>query len=345
MRPEVASELGKLGFDIPFGNEDAPALAKRLSKLGPLISTAELPEVIPIVVKELGHRAGLLYVPHPLKQVVEKVLEGRSARIVCDPWAGIGEMLAIASVATHAAKALALTRNQPEAALGRVLFHAAEWRIGEPLELLNSLKTELDVVASILPLGAKTKRAIVLEGLDGRKTELQDDLGHLILVAAAVRLSAQGVGLFVVPPSFFLSGRSVLRRFTKLGLAIESALAIPSGAFTPYTNVSTYLVTVKKGAGDRMFVAQLSSDSTANSQIVSNLREGKEGGALDLGRFVDPQSFRSIGAIRTAERFETAARKFGAPSVLLGDLATAIHLGRHGEDLNLVNTTMRSLFL
>jgi hypothetical protein len=143
-----------------------------------------------------------------VRHVVEEILEGRSAAVICDPWAGIGQMLAIAYVATRAAKALALTRNQPEAALGRVLCHAAEWQIGDPLELLNSLKTELDVVASIVPFGAKTERAIVLEGLDGHKIELRDDLGHLVLVAAAMRLSAQGVGLFVIPPSFFLSGRS-----------------------------------------------------------------------------------------------------------------------------------------
>jgi hypothetical protein len=332
MRPELRSELEKLRREAPFEPYDAAALAKRLSTVGPLISTEELPEVIPSILKELGHSAGLYYVPQLVRQIVEKILEGRSAAVVCDPWAGIGELLAIACAATHAAKALAFTRNQPEAALGRVLLHAAEWQLGEPLDLLNSLKSELDVVVSILPLGAKSGRTVVLEGVDGHKIELKDDLGHLVLVTAAMRLSANGVGLFIVPPSFFLSGRSVLRQFAKLGLTIESALALPVGSFATYTNVPTYLVVVKKGTAARMFVAQLSSDTKANSQILSNLREGKEGGTLDLGQIVDTQSFRGLNAIRTAERFEAAARKFGAPSVLLGDLATSIYLGRHGEN-------------
>jgi hypothetical protein len=59
----------------------------------------------------------------------------------------------------------------------------------------------------------------------------------------------------VVAPSFFLSGRSVLRQFPNLGLTVKSALALPFGSFAPYTNVPTYLVTVRKGVGADMFVA------------------------------------------------------------------------------------------
>jgi len=117
MRPELRSELEKFRREIPFEPYDAASLAKRLSTVGPLISTEELPEVIPSILKGLGHGAGLYYVPQPMRQVVEKILEGRSAIVVCDPCAGIGELLAIVCVATHAAKALAFTLNKSEAAL------------------------------------------------------------------------------------------------------------------------------------------------------------------------------------------------------------------------------------
>jgi hypothetical protein len=335
MRSELACELGKLDSEIPFAPYDAAALAERLSTLGPLISTKELPEVYPSIVKQLGHpaarhSAGLYYVPQLLRQVVEKILEGRSANVVCDPWAGIGEMLATASVATDATKLIALTTNQSEAALGRVLFHAAEWHVGDPLRILESQKTDFDAVTSVVPFRAKTK-TITIEGLDGRKIDLKDDLGHLILVTAAMRLRADGVGLFVVPASFFLSGRSALRHFNDLGLMIEGALTLPAGSFVPYTNILTYVVIVRKGTNTQTFVAQLSSDTTTNDQIISNLNEGKTGGTLELGRFVDTQSFRGLAFIRTAERLEAAEGKFGAPSVLLGELATKINLGRHEE--------------
>jgi hypothetical protein len=52
-----------------------------------------------------------------------------------------------------------------------------------------------------------------------------------------------------------------------LGLTVKAALALPAGSFAPYTIVPTYLVVVTKGAETRMFVAQLSSDTKANSQM------------------------------------------------------------------------------
>ena len=123
----------------------------------------------------------------------------------------------------------------------------------------------------------------------------------------------------------------MLREFAKVGFGIEAALAVPLGAFAPYANISTYLVVVRKRPLDRMFVAQLSSDSNTNIQIISNLKEAREGGTLELGRFVDPLGFAGLDSIRTAERFQAAERKFAAPAVRLEDLATAISLGRHGE--------------
>jgi Trehalose utilisation len=54
--------------------------------------------------------------------------------------------------------------------------------------------------------------------------------------------------------------------------------------------------------------------------------------SLELGRFVAPESFRGIEAIRAAETFAVAERRFGAPSVRLEELSTSINLGRFGDD-------------
>jgi hypothetical protein len=188
------------------------------------------------------------------------------------------------------------------------------------------------VVASILPFGAKTGRSITLTGTDGHPVELRDDLGHLILAAATARLSKDGLGLFVIPPSFFFSQRSVFRQFQALGFGVEAALALPSGSFAPYTNIPTYLVLVRRRTVSRMFVAQLSADANTNLQILVNLSEGKEGGSLELGRLVDPLSFTGLESIRTTERLNQARTVFGAPAVRLEDLATVINLGRFGND-------------
>jgi hypothetical protein len=80
-----------------------------------------------------------------------------------------------------------------------------------------------------------------------------------------------------------------------------------------------------------MFIAQLSSDEKTNLQILDNLRQNREGGTLELGRFVDSLTFTNLETIKLAERSEEAKRHFGAPAVKLEELATKINLGRIDE--------------
>ena len=149
--------------------------------------------------------------------------------------------------------------------------------MGEPLRLLSTLKADVDVFASILPFGGKCNDPISLRTVGGEAIEVRGDLGNKVLAAAATRLSADGIGLFVMPPSFFFAQESVLRQFTALGVGLEAALALPSGTFAPYTNLPTYLVVVRKQPSTRMFVAQLANDASTNRQIFTNLKHGKEG--------------------------------------------------------------------
>ncbi|MGA7951449.1 MAG: restriction endonuclease subunit S, partial [Thiobacillaceae bacterium] len=59
---------------------------------------------------------------------------------------------------------------------------------------------------------------------------------------------------------------------------------------------------------------------------------GVEGGAVELGRYVDALEFRSIDSLRADDYFESASKQIGFPAVVLEDLASAINLGRYGED-------------
>ena len=218
-----------------------------------------------------------------------------------------------------------------------MLARGVNWQAGDSLQLLNSLDVDLDLVVSILPFGVKVTRAATLTASGGELVELHDDLGPTILASSANRLSRDGFGLFVVTPQFFFAQRSVLRQFDRLGLGIEAALALPAGTFSPYTSILTYLVIVRRQPTSRMFVAQLSSDHNTNVQIISNFKLGQEGGALELGRFVQVDSFRGLNAIRSAEKFKEAEHQFGTQAVRLGDLATATTLGRFGETFHFPN--------
>jgi hypothetical protein len=252
--------------------------------------------------------------------------------VICDPWAGMGELLSFLRAITGAPECVAFTPNETEFKLGRILLPESEWKLGSPLALLNSINPIPNLVVSILPFGARSDKPLTLIGTDGNPVELRDDLGNLILTSAASRMEENGTGLFVVPQSFFISKRSVLSQFSALGLGVEAALALPPGTFAPYTNIATYLLVIRKRQAPRMFVAQLSSDANTNARIIQNLKECREEGRLELGRFVDPLSFNGLEAIRLEERLNDARRRFDAPMVRLEDLATAITLGRYGSD-------------
>lgn len=282
------------------------------------------------------HRSeGRFYVPEWLARVFAALAEGVSPRTICDPWAGIGFLVAVLREASGVSEAMAITQDSGEHALGKVLVPRADWQLGDPLLVLGKENKALDVVASILPMGVRANHPLKVTLPSGDAVEMADDLGNLILVAASMRLSSSGVGLFVVTPSFFFKQQSVFHRFSELGLGMEAALALPSGTLAPYTNVSAYLVVVRRKLSTRMFVAQLSADPNTNLQVIANFQQGTEGGSLELGRFVTTDAFRGIEHLRASAAMTAAEKRFGVQAsnlAELGGVRSVIQMGRRGNE-------------
>ncbi len=282
-----------------------------------------------------GRSGGMLHVPEWLAGVFCDLAKDCSPRTICDPWAGAGFLVEALREACQPDQATAFTQNAFEHELGEVLVPEVTWQLGEPLGLLDSLTQPFDLFASVLPMGARAQHPLNVTLPSGQAAELTDDLGNLVMVAASMRLSASGVGLFVVSPSIFFKRQSVFHRFTELGLGMDAALALPSGTFAPYTNIPAYLVVVRQKPSTRMFVAQLSADANTNTQVIENLKQETEGGSLELGRFVDTSSFRSIGHLRTSEALTRAEKRFGVRAsnlAELGDVKSGLKMGRPGGE-------------
>src|SRR5262249_6684454 len=149
--------------------------------------------------KAFGEYPGMYHIPQQLLDVLRRLLQDRRANVVCDPWARFGAIIDTVHEVAKPGKTLAFTPSEEEAVLGKILVRDAEWRVGPPLDLLDSLSSELDVCASILPVGVKSDRSLTVTTLEGSSIDLRDDLGNLILTSASMRLSTGGVGLFVIP--------------------------------------------------------------------------------------------------------------------------------------------------
>ena len=330
MNPETWDKFDRIRGQS-FRN--AEELAAVLKKEAIHFSPSEFQAFSAFITDRFEHYEGSFPTPDWLIAVFSALAQGRTVNTICDTWAGIGLLIGVMKEATQAKTALAFVPNMSDAVLGKVLVENAEWQIGSPIDLLSSQDREIDLVTSFLPFGirAKISQTLTVRDLDGNDIVLRDDIGNQILVAASMRLSSEGIGLFVVTPSFF-SSQSVLKQFNAIGLGLAAALALPPGTFAPRTNVPSYLVIVQKHPISKMFVAQLSSDSNTNRQVISNFTNGEEGGSLELGRFVDPLSFKGLDMIRLQERFEQAEPLFGTSAVHLGDLASVINLGRSSQD-------------
>lgn len=294
----------------------------------------EIPEAINLLTRLSGHRGDGSPIPIPpvLPDAITTILSSYSANTVLDPWAGLGGLLSIAQQATSAGRCIGYNINSSEAKLAGTFFPQAEWSTGQSLNLLQEVDEEIDVVVSCLPFSAGTNGTVTLINTAGKSVKLKDRLGSLILAAAVAKLSDNGIGLFIVTPSFFLLGRSVLKHFPDLGFSVEAAFALPPGSFAPYASIGAYLLVVRKSANKKMFVAQLSSDQNTNVQIFRNYTKGQEGGAIELGRYVDALEFRSIDSLRVDDYFDLARKRIGFPAVSLEDLALEINLGRFGSE-------------
>jgi hypothetical protein len=333
MRPELYTAVRKLGSPIARGlvNFSGPDLAQRFSELGLSIRASESSILTAIILKEFSGY-GVRQVPSLVLEVLDELLRGQSGGTVCDPWAAFGELLANVGKFTSASKALAFTQHDHEFALGSVLLGEAEWKLGDPIVSLQSMKGALDLAVSILPFGLKTDRSVTLSRSDGTSVELRDDLANLLLASTAMRLRDDGLAAFVVPPSFFVRKGPVFRELRALGLGLQAALTLPAGTFSPYTNMPTYLVLLRRREIPHMFVGQLTNEQTTNSQVLANLKADKEGGQLELGRFVDPGVFVGLDSIRLTERLAQIGSQFGGRTVRLEELSTAIALGRPEAD-------------
>jgi len=307
-------------------------LSSKLAEIGIVLPASDHPRFKDLLINAFNKTSGQYYIPSSVLTAISLLSEGLDANTVCDPWAGTGSVLSAICEATQASNAIAFTNSDDESSLGRYLLPSAAWQAGNPCTLLNALMNDLDIVASILPFGNKGIRHASLQASDGSIIKFDGDIGQQILATSAIKLSPNGIGIYVVPESLFSSKVSILPRFGELGLGIGAALALPPGIFAPYTNTQTYIVTVSKKLDNQMFVAELTTNVDTDRQIVVNYRHHQVGASRQLGCFVDTSSFTGISNLHRLERLERAESQFKYPAIHIRDIASAITLGRHGDN-------------
>ena len=143
---------------------------------------------------------GLWIVPDALVDVVATLGKELRATSVLDPWAGVGQFIIPLVEEIKPLRSAAITMTDREAEIATIFTHtdALEWIAGDPLTQLDHVG-QFDMIVSCPPFGHRG----TVDELFIEETTIHDDYGNLLVAkACANNLSADGYGIFALPPSF-----------------------------------------------------------------------------------------------------------------------------------------------
>ena len=292
MNQKLWEKFDKLRASPFTGHE---GLAEFFQKEGIRFAAKDLSAWSQFFAGRFGRSEGTIHVPEWLVEVFCLLAKEVTPKTICDPWAGAGFLVESIREECCPEQALAFTPAQAIYELGRVLVPRAEWKLGDPLLLLEKEDKELDLVSSILPIGARSATPLKVATTSGENVDLRDDLGNLVLVAASLLLSSSGAGLFVVTPSFFFSQRSVFRPIYLIGFGSGSGIGPSIWDIRP---IHKHLrLFGRRSPTNRSIGCLLRNYQATRKRIFkfsTTFGEDREGGTLELGRYVDPLSFTSL---------------------------------------------------
>jgi hypothetical protein len=249
---------------------------------------------------------------------------------VLDPWAGIGHAIdsVINALQPAPVTAVAIAGNPYEVGLGKLIVDRATWIVGDPFEELQRVGT-VDLIVSCPPFGYRAgPRDLLLSN-----AKLIDDYGNLLIAKACIEhLSPNGVGVFVVPPSFFLkrTPQALRNVLPQVGLSLSAAIHVPSG-YWQGTIVESYIVILDRARHTDLFVAEINRSDEHNQSIVRNLFARRSGADLTVGHLADANSFTSYRELASSEWATRLAHRMGVDPLPMAEAAIEINLTKKRE--------------
>ena len=225
-------------------------------------------------------------IPGHVVEFVLGVLADRKVASIYDPWAGAGLLVSRVAQQFPYSRTVACGRDRDTVELGRSTSSDIDisWLYAEPNPEVTISERDFSITVSFPPLNSRRHRRSYPTS-DG-ELEIHDSLGSHVILDSCLRMVAGGIGIFIVPNSFLTQNRgsSVYENMAAFGVGVRAVVAVPAGAFHPYTNIETNIVVIEQGVKDELFVGRLSDDRKHNEILNGNLLESKAGRDLALGQ-------------------------------------------------------------
>jgi len=245
---------------------------------------------------------------------IDELIKIQNKQSTLDPWITVSSPVFYTQVNNIFGTCI----NQIEFEVIKSLFNEKSQNIkqGDIFNALSKFTQKFDLIISFPPFGRHT------QNINGEKCPFS--FATTLLLKCGEHLAQDGKLIFLVSNSFLkdIKGKEAL---SKQGLFVEAIFSLPSGAFTPTTNIPSNLILVSKQIKEKTFVAEISQDYTTNKTILQNFKNQKEAKAIQLGSFVDFVEFKSLNAFISEKEIQELIQKIGYPLIFLTDISKSIN--------------------
>jgi len=278
-------------------------------------------------------KSNLFCCPYFIQKFIHDYLKDDPLNSILDTSAGIGALLAPIVHELAPNQAIALEENQQAHEIAIMLGYefGIDWRLGSPLNLLDDIEQEFEIIVGSPPGGLKPESLTF--PLDDKNIEIRDDVDKLIILKSSLLMTPAGAGFFITSPNFtfkhFKNG--VYKNLSRFNLFIDAILSLPGGTF-PGTSLGGLLVIIRKQKPGKLFVGELSSNADSNNVLLKNLKARKGGKTPQLGALVDIHSFRSLQTLIAERDIEKLASPLGLQPTPFCKIAKEINVIKPKQD-------------
>jgi len=270
--------------------------------------------------------------PKYLYDFINEFLKSDSFKTVLDPWINI----ASPAIFIKPEKLTGICVNPNDLHIIKEIVNSnISIKQGDTFETLNQDKSSYDLVLSFPPFGFRMRSI--------PRKSIHIDFSTSLIFEVSKVLTENGKIVFLVS-SNFCSDSKVKELLNKNGLFVEAVFSLPSGALNPLTRIASNLIVITKVKQELTFVSELSENESINKTILKNYKEKKNGKAVQLGKFIDFNDFKSISTLVAEQEMEILAKRIGFPAYNLSDISTSIKLLR-GDDTEEVENLTNSIYL
>lgn len=327
-----ADSIWKIADSMRGERFDVAKLVRQCKEAGIPVGVQELL----FIIQRLGRRDGEYFVPTDVAEFVAKLLEPASPKTMLDPWAGVGLLTLPLNQYLRPRRCEALSPNAAACEVFKMLEGSAGINIQctDPLLALAQSPDRYDAVVGNTPFGMRGREPLVVQ-VGAEKRRVRDDYGNLLILQSCLRLSENGLGVFIVPNSFFFAsgGKGKARRvLEELGFRVTAAIVLPAGTFHPLTSLTTHIVVLKRSSDAKLFTAKYVPDSKHQRELLNNLAARSEGKSPSLGRLVPEDTFRGFSAVEFAEGVQEQSRRMGLVPYPFGEVVLEFNVPPSSSD-------------